>query len=1001
MLRSPGFCPFLFLFLIWCPACVGDEFHGLRVPPGFEITEYADSKLANDIFCMTLDPRGRVVVSGRGYVRLLVDDNGDGKAARAIDLGDGPKDGAQGLLWEGDWLYFTGDGGLRRWRIKHDKTDGPSELIRALRTGGEHEAHAIQRGPDGWLYVLCGNSTGIDKGYATLPTSPIKEPTAGCVLRFSPDLKESEIIADGLRNAYALDFTLDGELVTFDSDNERCVSMPWYEPTRFYHVIPGGHYGWLSPQRVSFWRMPAYFCDVVPPIGTLGRGSPTGVVCYRHSQFPDSYRGGVFLADWTFGRIWYLSLRRCGSTYSCEKRLFLEAVGENGFAPTALAVHPTTGDLYVSIGGRGTRGAVYRIRHSQGFKALGATARAKRVPPRSLDWKPSLLQELPRQASADDASLRHQALLALLRHRAHFEIPAITQAILANWDTQDRLIRQAAANLLGTLRFKDRQALAESARTARKQITYCLAVSSAEHADVVARASRILAARGADVDLRLAAVRLIQCALGDISAPKLFGTVWEGYSPRHADWPMEVASTARSALRSAFPTGCLEIDREISRTLAILQDEDADSLMRMAERITESSDPVEDIHYLIVLARFSGPRSEILTKRIARALLALDEKLTQRHLNRDTNWPLRLVELHAELARQDPNLNASLLAADVFGRPDHALFTECPGFDRRRAAEIFLARSSGDVDYPWTPPLVRLLGELPEEKALVELRRLWERGGLEETIVQLLARRPQLADRSRFLEGLNSPNFATVRLCLDALDKLPPDNDNVMTLALIRALRALPDGREENQLSERISKQLRRVTGQEKLGADKQAWTAWLTRAHPDLAAKLGGTDGVDMEGWTRRLAKLDWSAGDAERGRSVYSKASCASCHSGAQALGPDLRGVAGRFSRDDLFTAILQPSKDISPRYRTTLVATADGKTYQGLVIYDAVDSLLLQTGPATTVRLTNPQIAARRITQKSLMPPGLLDKLTDREIADLYAYLKTLGKPTGDRR
>src|SRR5467141_3869652 len=81
--------------------------HGLRLPPGFEVTEFADTKLANDIFSMTLDPRGRVVVSGRGYIRILVDDNGDGRADRAIDFADGPQDGAQGMLWEGDSLFVT------------------------------------------------------------------------------------------------------------------------------------------------------------------------------------------------------------------------------------------------------------------------------------------------------------------------------------------------------------------------------------------------------------------------------------------------------------------------------------------------------------------------------------------------------------------------------------------------------------------------------------------------------------------------------------------------------------------------------------------------------------------------------------------------------------------------------------------------------------------------------------------------------------------------------
>src|SRR5438477_4862077 len=87
--------------------------HGLRVPPGFEVTEYADSKLANDIYCMTVDPKGRLVVAGRGYIRILVDDDGDGRADRAIDFANEPKDGAMGLCWEEDTLYVTGDGGLR------------------------------------------------------------------------------------------------------------------------------------------------------------------------------------------------------------------------------------------------------------------------------------------------------------------------------------------------------------------------------------------------------------------------------------------------------------------------------------------------------------------------------------------------------------------------------------------------------------------------------------------------------------------------------------------------------------------------------------------------------------------------------------------------------------------------------------------------------------------------------------------------------------------------
>jgi hypothetical protein len=48
---------------------------------------------------------------------------------------------------------------------------------------------------------------------------------------------------------------------------------------------------------------------------------------------------------------------------------------------------------------------------------------------------------------------------------------------------------------------------------------------------------------------------------------------------------------------------------------------------------------------------------------------------------------------------------------------------------------------------------------------------------------------------------------------------------------------------------------------------------------------------------------------------------------------------------------------------------------------------------TGPGEALRLTKPQISERRLTAQSLMPAGLIDKLSDREIADLYAYLKGL--------
>jgi putative heme-binding domain-containing protein len=86
------------------------------------------------------------------------------------------------------------------------------------------------------------------------------------------------------------------------------------------------------------------------------------------------------------------------------------------------------------------------------------------------------------------------------------------------------------------------------------------------------------------------------------------------------------------------------------------------------------------------------------------------------------------------------------------------------------------------------------------------------------------------------------------------------------------------------------------------------------------------------------------------------------------------------------------VQPSKDISPRYRTTQIEMTDGKTFAGLIVYEAVDGVILQTGPAETVRVPGDKIESRRLSDTSLMPAGLLDKLADADVADLYAFLRT---------
>jgi putative membrane-bound dehydrogenase-like protein len=336
---------------------------GLRVARGFRVTLYADSSLANDIYAMTLDSRGRVVVTSRGYIRTLVDADDDGIADSATDFAT-TVTGGMGLCFDGNDLYFTGDGSFSRFPDSNGDgvADGPAQRILPV-GAGEHGGHAPRKGPDGWWYLIGGNDAGFDQRHVTIAASPIRKSQAGALLRVWPSPFQSEVITHGFRNPYDFDFNWMGDVFTYDSDVERDYFLPWYTPTRIYHAAHGGHHGWQLSGYLRSWNRPDYSVDTATMLAPVGRGSPTGVTVYRHYQFPARYRAGLFALDWTFGKVYFVPLEPDGATYAGAPEIFLEAIGNHGIAPTDVAV-ARDGSLLLCIGGRRTRGGVYRIEYT-------------------------------------------------------------------------------------------------------------------------------------------------------------------------------------------------------------------------------------------------------------------------------------------------------------------------------------------------------------------------------------------------------------------------------------------------------------------------------------------------------------------------------------------------------------------------------------------------------------------------------------------------------------
>ena len=329
----------------------------VELADGFRLLKLAGNAQVPNAFCMTLHSSGDLIVSGPGYLRRLrISTKG---LERVTDLPHPPSAGAQGLWCDGDDLLFVGGEGL--CRIKGALSDLPGdelatlpkpEVLLKIDVGKEHQAHAIRKGSQKWWYLICGNDTKLDPKFSSHKDSPVKDPAAGCLLRFDFELEEYQVFAHGFRNAYDFDFGPDGSVYVYDSDGERDISLPWYRPTRVFRVEAGDHAGWVNKS----WKRPSYYSDMPTEIAALGRGSPTGVCYNGGNKMGKLFSDALFVGDWTFGRINAIDV-------ADSKKLLVDLLlskGQFGFAVTDLVIGGD-GLLYVTVGGRGTEGGLFRI----------------------------------------------------------------------------------------------------------------------------------------------------------------------------------------------------------------------------------------------------------------------------------------------------------------------------------------------------------------------------------------------------------------------------------------------------------------------------------------------------------------------------------------------------------------------------------------------------------------------------------------------------------------
>jgi putative heme-binding domain-containing protein len=291
--------------------------------------------------------------------------------------------------------------------------------------------------------------------------------------------------------------------------------------------------------------------------------------------------------------------------------------------------------------------------------------------------------------------------------------------------------------------------------------------------------------------------------------------------------------------------------------------------------------------------------------------------------------------------------------------------------------------------------IASLRSQMIDSKAPIESRRRAlslltanQVAGLDKQLYALLDDAELRGDAIRGLAGFGIPKTPTV--LLGVYDRFTPEQraDTIQTLATrpnyaIALLDAVEAGvvqpSEISAFAARQIDSLGDATIKERL---KAFWGDVAKTSQQQKAAikKYKKTLSDDL------LAKANLTSG-----RVLFDK-HCKSCHTlygeGGK-IGPDITG-GNRNNLDYILENILAPGAAVPRAYQVNVVATDEGRVLNGIIVAQTPQTITLQTVNERII-LDRNHIDQLKPSPLSMMPDGLLEKLSGDEVRDLIAYLR----------
>jgi len=279
------------------PACaekdLGDNLKLIKLPPGFEITVYAEG--VENARQLALGDHGIVFAGSRkaGKVHAVQDSNGDFKADRVF-LIDEDLNMPSGLEFKFGSLYVAALDRILRYDDIESWLDQPPkpELVSGAFPDKTHHGWKYLRfGPDSKLYVPVG-----------APCNICNEDGFGQIRRLFADGSGDEVYAEGVRNSVGLAFHPDSGELWF-TDNGRDMLGDDIPADELNHAPRSGlHFGypWChqgdtpDPEFGEGKDCSEY----TAPVLKLGAHvAALGLRFYTGDMFPEKYRNQLFIAQ--------------------------------------------------------------------------------------------------------------------------------------------------------------------------------------------------------------------------------------------------------------------------------------------------------------------------------------------------------------------------------------------------------------------------------------------------------------------------------------------------------------------------------------------------------------------------------------------------------------------------------------------------------------------------------------------------------------------------------